>query len=73
MTIQDVNISNNRIGLVSIYQVSNMINENNKLFEHKINELNKNYELKLNELTLRINNKKWKIFKILLFIFFNFF
>lgn len=77
MTIPDVNMSNNVVlGSISLYQVSNMINENNKIFDCKINEIRKEYELKLNELTDKfdkINNKKWKIFKILLFIYFNFF
>ena len=69
MTIQDVNISNNKCSCLTLYQVSNMINENNKLFEYKINEIKKEFELKINN----INNKKWKIFKLLLFVFFNFF
>lgn len=77
MTIPDVNMSNNVVlGTINLYQVSNMIKENNKIFDCKLNEIRKEYEFKLNELTDKfdkINNKKWKLFKILLFIYFNFF
>lgn len=76
MTISDVNTSNVVLGNINLYQVSNMIKDNNKIFECKLNEIKKEYELKLNELNIKfdkINNKKWKLFKILLFIYFNFF
>ena len=70
-------MSNNVVlGTINLYQVSNMIKENNKIFDCKLNEIRKEYELKLNELNIKfdkINNKKWKLFKILLFIYFNFF
>lgn len=64
MTIPDINTSN-----INLYQVSNMIKENNKIFDCKLNEIRKEYDLKFD----KINNKKWKIFKILLFVYFNFF
>lgn len=62
-------------GIYNIY-ISNKIYENNKINDCKINELKLNYELKLNELTKkfeRIDNKKWKIFKLLFIIIYNYF
>lgn len=63
-------------GIYNLYQTKYLINENNKLNNCKLNELKLNYELKLNELTKRIDridNKKWKIFKFIIFIIYNYF
>jgi hypothetical protein len=63
-------------GIYNFYQTKYLINENNKLNNCKLNELKLNYELKLNELTKRIDkidNKKWKIFKFIIFIIYNYF
>ena len=62
-------------GIYNIYQTKYILYENNKLNDCKLNELKLNYELKLNELTKRIeriDNKNWKIFKLLFFILYNF-
>jgi len=63
-------------GIYNLYQTKYMINENNKLNDCKLNELKLNNEFKLNELTKRIDridNKKWKIFKFIIFIIYNYF
>ena len=59
MTIPDVNMSNNVVlGTINLYQVSNMIKENNKIFDCKLNEIRKEYEFKLNELTDKFDKIK---------------
>jgi hypothetical protein len=64
MTIPDINTSNVVLGNINLYQVSNMIRDNNKIFDCKLNEIRKEYDLKFD----KINNKKWKLFKIIYFI-----
>jgi len=71
-----IDVYKGAFGIYHIYQIKYMINENNKLNNYKINELKINYDLKLNELTKRIDridNKKWKIFKFIIFIIYNYF
>ena len=70
MSIQNVNISTNSILLGNM--IFSIINENNKIYDCKINELN----IKINDLTKemdKIMNKKWKFFKLFLFIILNLF
>lgn len=59
MTIPDVNMSNNVVlGTINLYQISNMIKDNNKIFDCKLNEIRKEYEFKLNELTDKFDKIK---------------
>jgi hypothetical protein len=70
MSVQNVNISTNNVVLGNM--ILSIINENNKKYDCKINQLN----IKINNLTNdveKISNKKWKFFKLFLFIILNLF
>jgi len=70
MSVQNVNISTNNVVVGNM--ILSIINENNKKYDCKINQLN----IKINNLTNdveKISNKKWKFFKLFLFIILNLF
>jgi hypothetical protein len=70
MSVQNVNISTNNVVLGNM--ILSIINENNKKYDCKINQL----DIKINNLTKdveKISNKKWKFFKLFLFIILNLF